>query len=150
MNLSRMMFPLADRRLFGLLGAVFTPARDTARDSSLFTQLASAHLPTRLNQHEAADESHEKCEHRSKETHKIQRPPNHMIPHTGTVLTPPPAHQHDAVLLDIVALSGDVGRDRPAGGQPHTGRLALARVGLLGPRDADLEAHALAHRRVNL
>lgn len=48
------------------------------------------------------------------------------------------------MLLDVVALARDVGRDGLAGGQAHTRRLPLARVGLLGPRDADLDAHALA------
>lgn len=52
------------------------------------------------------------------------------------------------MLLDVVALAGDVGRDGLAGGQAHTRRLTLARVGLLGPRDADLDAHALALRVV--
>ena len=42
-----------------------------------------------------------------------------------------------------MALAGDVGRDDLAGGKTDTGGLALARVGLLGTRDADLDAHAL-------
>ena len=52
------------------------------------------------------------------------------------------------MLLDVVALSRDVGRDGLAGCEAHTRRLSLARVGLLGPRDADLDAHALALRVV--
>lgn len=52
------------------------------------------------------------------------------------------------MLLDIVALAGDESRDGLAGGQTHTRRLAFARVGLLGPREANLDAHALALRVV--
>ena len=51
------------------------------------------------------------------------------------------------MLLDIVALAGDVGRDDLAARQPHAGGLSLARVGLLRPRDAHLHAHALEHGR---
>lgn len=69
-----------------------------------------------------------------------------MIPHTGAVLTSAAADENDGVLLDVVALAGDVGGDHAAAGQAHTGRLPLARVGLLGARDADLEAHALLLR----
>lgn len=65
-----------------------------------------------------------------------------MVPHTGAILTPASAHQDDAVLLDVVALAGDVRGDDLAGREPDTGRLALARVGLLGPRDAHLNADA--------
>lgn len=65
-----------------------------------------------------------------------------MIPHTGTILTPPAAHQHHTVLLDIVALAGDVGADDTPGAEPDFCRLALARVGLLGLGDADLQTHA--------
>lgn len=61
-----------------------------------------------------------------------------MIAHTGTILTATAAHKHDGVLLDIVALAGDVGGDHAAGGQTHTRRLTLARVGLLRPCDSDL------------
>jgi hypothetical protein len=79
-------------------------------------------------------------------THQVQRAPDQMIPHTGTVLTASATHQHHAMLLDVVALSRDVRRDGPARAQPDTSRLALARVGLLGARDADFEADALALR----
>jgi hypothetical protein len=83
-------------------------------------------------------------------TYQIQRSTDEMIPHTGTILTTSSAHQHHAVLLDVVALAGDIGGDRTSGRQPHTGGLALARVGLLGPRDADLEADSLPLRGKDL
>lgn len=50
------------------------------------------------------------------------------------------------MLLDVVALSGNVRRDRLASRQAHTRRFSFARVGLLGPCDADFDAHALALR----
>lgn len=81
-------------------------------------------------------------------TSQIQRAPDQLVPHTRTVLRPAAPDQDHAVLLDVVALARDVGRDGLAGGQAHTCRLPLARVGLLGPRDADLDAHALALRVV--
>lgn len=80
---------------------------------------------------------------KARRTHKIKGTADQMVPHTGTILTPASAHQNDAVLLNVVALAGDVRRDDLAGGEPDTRRLALARVGLLGPRDAHLYAHAL-------
>lgn len=45
-----------------------------------------------------------------------------------------------------MALAWDVRRDGLARGKTHTGGLPLAGVWLLGPRDADLDAHALALR----
>lgn len=73
-----------------------------------------------------------------------------MVADTGAVLGAAAADEDDAVLLDVVALSRDVGGDHAAGGQADTGRLALARVGLLGLDDADLEADALLLRAVGV
>lgn len=72
-----------------------------------------------------------------------------MVSHTGAILCPPTAHEHDAVLLNVVPLAGDVRRDDLASGQPHTGGLALARVGFLGLGDADFDADALERGRVD-
>lgn len=80
---------------------------------------------------------------KNQKTHQVQGPPDQVVPHAGAVLAAAAADEDDAVLLDVVALAGDVGRDDAAAREAHAGRLALARVGLLGPRDADLEAHAL-------
>jgi hypothetical protein len=49
-----------------------------------------------------------------------------MVPDTGTILTTATSDEHDAVLLDVVALTGNVGRDLAAGAETHTRRLALA------------------------
>ena len=69
-----------------------------------------------------------------------------MIPYTGTILRPSSTYQHDAVLLDVVALAGEVGGNDTPRRQLDAHRLALARVGLLGPRDAHLEADAPERR----
>lgn len=79
---------------------------------------------------------------------QIQSPPDQMIPHTGAILGPAAADKHDAMLLDVVPLAGDVGRDDGARRQLDSGRLALPGVGLLGADDADAEADALQGRAV--
>lgn len=77
---------------------------------------------------------------------QIECATHQFVPHTGTILGAPAAHEHDAVLLDVVALSRNVRGDGFARRQTHTRRLTLARVGLLGPRNADFDAHAFALR----
>lgn len=52
------------------------------------------------------------------------------------------------MLLNIVALSGDVCRHDVARSQLHTSNLALARVGLLRSHDTHSEADALLGRTV--
>jgi hypothetical protein len=66
-----------------------------------------------------------------------------MVPHTRTILGAPTTHQDDAVLLDVVALAGDVGGNDGSRGQPDTSDLALTRIGLLGLDDTDTQAHTL-------
>lgn len=73
-----------------------------------------------------------------------------MVPHAGAVLGAAAAHQHDAVLLDVVALAGYVGGDEGAARELDARRLALARVGLLGAHDADAQAHALERGRARV
>lgn len=68
-----------------------------------------------------------------------------MVSHTGTILTAAAADKNDAVLLDVVAHAGNVGSDLAAIGQSDTGGLSLARVGLLGLLNADLDADTLQH-----
>lgn len=50
------------------------------------------------------------------------------------------------MLLDVVTLARDISRNHPTGGQAHTSSFPLARIGLLGARDADLEAYAFQLR----
>lgn len=77
---------------------------------------------------------------------KVQGAAHKVISHTRTILTPSAAHEDDAVLLDVVALAGDIRGDLATVRETDTGRLALARVGLLGTLDADLDADALEVR----
>ena len=70
-----------------------------------------------------------------------------MISHTRTILRSAATDENHTVLRDVVALAGDVGRDDLAGRKTDTSSLALARVGLLGTLDADLDAHALERGR---
>jgi len=88
-----------------------------------------------------------KREYRDKnETHQIQGATDEMVAHTGTILTTSTAHENDRMLLDVVALAGDIGCDHAAGRQTDTRRLALTGVGLLRSRDTDFQAHALLLR----
>lgn len=50
------------------------------------------------------------------------------------------------MLLDIVSLSGDIGRDAPPSAETDTGSLAFAGVGLFGTGNADFEADAFELR----
>ena len=95
-------------------------------------------------------EKQKKKKKKRKKTHQIQRTPNEMIPHTGTILAAAAADEDDAVLLDIVALSRDVGGDHAAAGQPHTRRLALPGVRLLRLRDPDFQTYPLLMRTVHV
>ena len=76
----------------------------------------------------------------------VLRAADDVVAHAGQVLHAAAAHEHDAVLLQVVALAGDVGRDLDAVGQPHAGDLAQRRVGLLRRLGVDARADALALR----
>lgn len=65
-----------------------------------------------------------------------------MIPHTGQILTPSTSHKHNTVLLDIVALAGDIRPDDPVGRELDSCDFTVGRVGLLGGHDGDTEADA--------
>src|SRR5690349_9405108 len=73
-----------------------------------------------------------------------------QVLHTAT------ADEHDRVLLQVVALTGDVGRDLHAARQAHAGHLAERRVRLLRGVGVDAGAHtttlrsALQRRRLAL
>ena len=75
-----------------------------------------------------------------------------MVANTGKVAHTAAADQHDAVLLEVVALAGDVADHFALVGQADLGHLAQRRVRLLRGRRIDTGADAallrvLLHRR---
>lgn len=76
-------------------------------------------------------------------TTQVHGASDQMVSHTGTILTPASPHQHNTVLLHIVALSRNICCDDSTGTKANTRSFALGRVGLLGLRDADLKADTL-------
>src|SRR5712691_2819360 len=62
----------------------------------------------------------------------VQGAADDLVPHPGQVADAAAAHQHDGVLLEVVADAGDVGGDLDVAGEPHPGNLAEGRVRLLG------------------
>src|SRR6185295_3116937 len=74
--------------------------------------------------------------------HGVERPADHVIAHARQVAHAPAADEHDRVLLEVVALARDVGRDLLAVGEPHARHLAQRRVRLLRRLGLDLQAHA--------
>src|SRR3990172_2836694 len=72
-------------------------------------------------------------------------------PLRGTVTRRPSssrsAHEHDGVLLEVVADAGDVAGDLDLRGQAHAGDLAQGRVRLLGRHRVDAGADATTLRR---
>src|ERR1700722_15975354 len=42
---------------------------------------------------------------------RVERATNHLVPHTGKVLDPATTHQHDGVLLEVMAHARDVRTD---------------------------------------
>src|SRR4051812_40027546 len=77
---------------------------------------------------------------------RIEGAADDLVADAGKVLHAATAHEHDGVLLQVVALAGDVGRDLHTAGQPHTGDLPERRVRLLGRVRVDAGAHPTALR----
>src|SRR5690606_16788710 len=67
-----------------------------------------------------------------RDTCRIQRPAHHVITHARQILHAAATHEHQRVLLQVVADAGDVGGHLDLIGQPHTRHLAERRVRLLG------------------
>src|SRR3954454_5411529 len=80
-------------------------------------------------------------------TRGFQRAADDLVADTRQVLHPTATHEHDRVLLQVVADAGDVRGDLDAGRQTDTGHLAQRRVRLLRRRREDARAHAAALRR---
>src|SRR5215210_5740463 len=76
----------------------------------------------------------------------VEHPADDLVADAGEVLHPAATHEHDGVLLQVVADAGDVGRDLLAGGQAHPGHLAEGRVRLLRGVRVDTCAHPPALR----
>src|SRR5919202_6633194 len=72
----------------------------------------------------------------------VERPADDLVAHAREVLDAAAAHEHDRVLLEVVALAGDVGGDLHAVRQAHAGDLAQRRVRLLGRGRVHARAHA--------
>src|SRR6188508_3392358 len=76
---------------------------------------------------------------------RVQRAANDLVPDAGEILHPATTHEHDRVLLQVVALTRDVGGDLDAVGEPDARDLAQRGVRLLrrGGVDAGADAAAL-------
>src|SRR5580692_10305570 len=70
----------------------------------------------------------------------VQGTADDLVAHAGEVSHPSTAHQHDGVLLEVVANPRDVRRDLDLTRQPHAGDLAERRVRLLGRGGVDARA----------
>src|SRR5919205_1686529 len=77
----------------------------------------------------------------------VERPADDLVAHAGQVLDAAAAHEHDRVLLEVVALAGDVDRDLHPVRQPHARDLAQRRVRLLRGGGVDARADAAPLRR---
>ena len=73
---------------------------------------------------------------------RIEHPAQHVITHAGKIADTTAADQHDAVLLQVVALAGDVRDDLALVGQADLGDLAQRRVRLLRGRGVNTRADA--------
>src|SRR3954447_11157194 len=70
----------------------------------------------------------------------VERPADDLVAHAREVLDAAAADEHDGVLLQVVPLAGDVGRDLDAAGDPDARDLAQRGVRLLGRRRVDARA----------
>src|SRR5215218_4906597 len=110
----------------GSIGRMDAAARRGIREGSLL--LLDAVLGTGL--HAAADAG------------GVERPADDLVAHARKVLDAATAHEHDGVLLQVVALAGDVHRDLHRVGQAHSGDLAQRGVRLLRRGRVDTRADA--------
>src|SRR6056297_1208093 len=71
---------------------------------------------------------------------------NHLVANTGKVAYPTTTHQHDRVLLEVVAFARDVDGDFLAAAEPHAGDFPQRRVRFLRRHGPHLQANALLLR----
>src|SRR5215208_4871658 len=76
----------------------------------------------------------------------VERPAHDLVANARQVLDAAAAHEHDRVLLQVVALARDVGRVLDAAGDPDTRDLAQRGVRLLRRRCIHACAHTTALR----
>src|SRR3954464_15310509 len=72
----------------------------------------------------------------------VERAADDLVADARQVLDAAAAHEHDGVLLQVVALARDVDRDLHGVGEPHAGHLAQRGVRLLRRRRVHARAHA--------
>src|SRR5207245_2725109 len=77
---------------------------------------------------------------------RVERAADDLVADAREVLHPAAAHEHDRVLLQVVADARDVGGDLDPAGEPHARDLAERGVGLLRRRRVDARAHPAALR----
>src|SRR5438270_14053490 len=81
------------------------------------------------------------------DTGRVESAPDDLVTDARQVTHAPTAHEHDGVLLQVVAHARDVGRDLLAAGQPNARHLAERRVRLLGRVRIDARTDAAPLRR---
>src|SRR5688500_2501340 len=72
----------------------------------------------------------------------VQRTTDDLVPDAGEVLHTAATHEHDRVLLQVVADTGDVRGHLDLAAQLHTSDLAQRRVRLLGSGGVHTRAHS--------
>ena len=87
---------------------------------------------------------------RSRHAGGVERPAHDLVAHAREVLDAAAADEHDRVLLQVVALAGNVGGDLDRAGDAHARDLAQRRVRLLRRRRVDARADAAPLRRGDL
>src|SRR5581483_5062915 len=75
------------------------------------------------------------------DTGGVERAADDLVTHAGEILHAAAAHEDDRVLLEVVALTGDVGRDLHTAREPDTGHLPQRGVRLLRRVRVDPGAH---------
>ncbi len=73
---------------------------------------------------------------------RVERTADNLVSHTRQVADTAATDQHDAVFLQRMAFTGDVGSDFLAVREPHTGDFPQSRVRLFGRHRADLQTDA--------
>jgi len=83
-------------------------------------------------------------------THQIHSPPDQMIPHTRTILTPSSSDQDYTMLLYIMPFPWYVCCNHPSSTQSYSGRFPLGRIGFLGFGDPNFQTYTFELRCINI